>query len=745
MNSRKNFFFLFFIFILLSFSYVRAYDSTEAQVCYGLNEEASFVSTVSHTYAQSTITQTEGAPSVVGSINVPPLVGDLDLDGEDEIVIFREGEIRVLEGGVSGSGVPAIILSDAYVNTTINATGAALADDTNNNGYPEIVVYNDHETAGGYHVSFLEFYSGTIYHVMDIENSGDSSGAIVCDDFFGNSTQECLYLSKNDEILGVSMYKRTGLIFNQSYIGGTGSCTHNPILSSMDFTGDGHSDLAFIDDSDCDYLVLYENEIVSKGNFTPRAAFQSSNGMEINQFAMADVDGGTKEIAMIASWECSSSLSNGCDSGSQLVLYNMVTYNQKCSTDLDKGYESPYNIALFTCTDSDGATIGGEPYGFSQCDVNGDGFKEVLVAQVWRGALNRHFNLTIGAYPANCNSLGVKQAYNLPNPTTGYANTYDTGAYMKAITANVDTDDNYELILPDGLVDWKNTDSLDIRLFNGTGDSGMPWQTADSYIFLADIFGDGTSEIFVQYSSSDIEFYSYDYTNTAPDFPTLWGYSPDSPICPNQTVTFYATNVDDAEGDDVRLIAKCFQNSSNSTGSWYSPCATAANPLCIPDPQVSCTYTELGDYIVTLYLQDSNDPYNLSIYRSFHYSVDDSADCHVPGDESGWTSTGGSTSAAGASGDLVDAFASTYAEFGLRSTASKALVAIIALVALNAGLIVWFIKSHTDVNFQVQAWVTIIASIGLALIRLLPSWYMVLMIFLGVGMGAVQGVRLFMK
>lgn len=741
----KKLFFSFFIVFLFSYA-VAGYNNDNAFVCRGLNEEASYVSDHLFTYAQGGVMQVNGSDINKGSDRAPPLVADLDNDGRDEIVIFRETEVRVYEGITGGD----LLLTDAYVNTTVNGSAAAVLNDGNNNGYPEIVVFNDHKTATGYTMMYLEFYGGAVHAIAAIEKIGKSTGSLVCDDFFGNTTEECMFIDTGDTIVGTSIYDRTGPVFNMSFPdGGSSVCNQNPLLSSMDFDSDGYSDLVFLFNSSCNMVKLYQNEYAGKGNFTPKATWKSDHHMAINQFSIAELDGGAKEFVYVASRVCSSGLSNGCDPGSKYYIQSLSTYTNKCSAELDKGWESPYVIGLFTCYNSDGEVVGGELSGYSQCDMDLDGDKDLLLAQVWRAAGSRLWNLTIGAYTENCVSLGVAETAHLRNPGTGTGDTYNSASYMKAITVNADTDVEYELIVPDGIADWSNDAGFvvlpgygTVRLFDGVADSTQPWNVADSHLLVADLYGDNIVEIIEQASDSSLKVYAFGYNNYPPAFST-YSYAPNSPICTGETLTFTAYDVNDTEEQSIRLVASCYNNATNSTGSWFPPCKSPSDLDCLPNATVTCSYPQAGNYIVRMYLQDEFNSGSYAEYVAFHIQVEDSILCHVVGDGSSWSSTTGATSSTGAPGDITDALEGAYNEMGLQSSRARAFTGVVLLLILNGGLIAAMLRygGRHSISFPLMAWITVIASFGLTLIRLFPAWYMVVLIFVSIALGVGQGMR----
>lgn len=689
--------FLFLIFVL-AFSVSAEWENT------GHDLRHSYIVDGSRLYYSSGDTMTISASNPTEGGLVEPLIADLDGDGVNEIIIIDSTEIKLYHGS-------DYTLLDSYSNATITPSGDAVAYDWDNDGLTEIIFNTN--TVGSTYAFFVMEYNGSEFSFDTIYNNTEASNGITCADVLGNSTPDCFFISTTGNISYFNHF--TSPTNKISLI--NDDCAGMPVFI-FDVDADNDKDLLIPFGSSCDSVLQYLN---TGGVFSLDQNYSTNYG--VNQIMMADVDGGTKEIVITDSRFCSSGLSNGCDTGSSISLYNPLSGAQICTSDVGNGYTSPYLTGLHTCYNDEGGL---------SCDYDEDGFNEIYLFAIYpktdrAGDANKKSQLLVFD---SC-SLIKTYTVNLFNNTygSGYTDVSSTSLYGKAVWENFDSDISYELLTWAGIINKDGT-----ILFNITSypDNSQPFASSYSKLVTGDVTGDGSDDILRHRSNTIVKLFSFDYDNYAPVI-TEVSWRPINPVCAGENVEF-TISFSDTENDAVQASVRCYGvgNTTNVTSSY-----TASGY----DITLTCNYPEEGDYRPIIYIWDTA---NKDLDVSFEYGVDveDSAYCHTYADGSTGNSVIGTTdegyTGVAGSRDMATSIADTWSNMGLKSSSSRMIIGSLILIVVLVTIMGAAWSYGINIGFGALSIVGVFLVIFLVAIGLFPSWIIALVILIVVALAGLK-------
>jgi len=162
--------------------------------------------------------------------------------------------------------------------------------------------------------------------------------------------------------------------------------------------------------------------------------------------------------------------------------------------------------------------------------------------------------------------------------------------------------------------------------FDGNEDSAIITLPQSNSI-IADIDDDGADEI-INFGTAAVLIYKADFDNQPPNlynnisYGGYYGYM--NPVCLNSTITFFAAecgsfadcNYDnDLSNDQERIVSNCGTN-PDGTQTTSLAANTENGAYSIAEPEFSCYYNNTGTFRVRLYLQDTANDDDFTVYNT---------------------------------------------------------------------------------------------------------------------------------
>ena len=705
MNKTPQIFFLFFFIFLFFLILVSITTADWAQP--GQDIRHSYVSDGFRTYSTTESDKVVSTQATDQGSSAEPLIYDWDGDGDNEVIIIRATEIKIYSGS-------DFVLEDSYSNATITVQGEMVIVDYDLDSKNELIFSTN--TQGSTNAIFILEWNGTHFDLDKIYNDTEASNGFVCRDTFGSATIECIYISRSGNVTYFTESQSPTNLFSLS----NNDCLDGSLPTLMDYDGDNDFDLFFLWDSTCNTLMQYKN---TAGVFTQAENY--SVGYAINEYALADLDGGTLELVFTSSRFCNSA-GGGCNPGSTVYSYNPLTGSLHCSRTI-VGNAAPYIMGLNTCYND----IGG-----LACDMDDSGANDIVTVQVnAKNDIDTTVYAEVVAYNSYCIPIYNQVTGSLRAPTgAGY---YDangvTALYSHAVTGNFDADSDPEILLWDSIIDFNGSFVSNHTIYP---DRTEPFKDTGNYLVVGDIDGDGSDDIISQGSTSEIFVYSYGYTNAAPTRTTTW-WAPINPVCVNTRVRFI-TRFSDLENDAVTMSVRCYGpgNSTNVTASKYLVHIDGDTDT---DLSVYCNYNQSGFYRATIYIWDI--AHKGELINGYEYGVvvaNDDQECRSYGDgsygdsDSGTVNNGQGDDSSEDTDDLSNFFGSLWLSWGLFSSTSKFIAGMIALIVVCIGVAGIFLSYHQTPSPMIISLVAVLMSILNVSVGLFSTWIILLVILISI-------------
>lgn len=630
-----------------------------------------------------------------------PLIDDLNNDGINEIIISQAGtnEINIFNGA-------DFDLTYTYFNPNITVYGQMFITDFISSTPENELILISQYNATDYHFLVMNYNGINMTITIDIDTGNIQPNGLNCYNIDSDSDIECLYFGTNGNLYAYD--STNNFLTSPIYSGGSNSdCLEQSIPRFYDYDENGNIDILSIWGGACNKILKLDGNGLGtfsyNYNFTP-----SKTTGQITGFAMADLNGGQKELVVVNS-HAYYSVADSTSSYSYLFMYNIITNTEKCWYDLKvTAKNSPYIAGLRTCYNDN---IG------LDCDYNLDDYNDLWLipftyANVGQQARYKIFNGESAL--GECVNIGDIQ---LENATTManyfiFANSGSESGWIKGVWGNMNNDSDYEFSFRGN--NWDKDGNLLISLRNLTL-SNYYMSDNTGYTVLGDVTGDDYFDFVIQTQYYEYpqrtKVYSIGYTNNKinVDFNTLT-VDTGNPICLNSIVT-YSVDFTDIENNYARMILDCYGNGSLSNGSFY-----------FPNMQNSCEYTESGNFNTIMYFQDIYNLNDYSINFTYPVTVTESEFCNQAGEQGGIIGE----SEVGVSGGVQDwssKIPSWLNDWGFKSTASKIFFGICIIIALIMG------ANYEFKNAFVSVIIGILGMIGLTYIGIFPIW-LVFLIFL---------------
>jgi len=608
---------------------------------------------------------------------VEPLVADLDNDGLNEIIIFRGSEIRLYTG-------TAYNYESAYTSSNISIRGNAEVTDWDDDGDLELIFVTN--TVGGNHSLYVMTYNGTWNLEKNIENVTEGNG-LNCHTLWG-AVEKCCYVGIDGNFYCYDSTNEYDTVPVHTLDGD--DCISGSIPIYIDYDGDSDLDVYFIYDVTCNELILLKNN--NDGSFTNIYNITTTNG--INQIQKADLDGGVKEIVITDSVYCNDGALL-CSPYSFLRIHNIIDGSENCKATINYGNQrSPYLTGLHTCYAQEGAL---------NCDYDGDSFNDIYLLELYiYTAGNKNPDLVV--YDYECDELYRVSGFlnTTISEGTGDIKEASTTLYGKAVWSNFDFDNQYELWV------WSRIINKDGSIASFLTNDTTPIYDLDidsiyNHLVLADINGDSNNDLICQRNEDMINVSSFTYDNQKPVI-TQVAWDTGNPIC-NNTLVSYEISYTNLENDFTRVAYDCFDDGNISNGT-----LTDNSPA-----KFSCLYDVVGSYETQIYLQDTADLSDFSVYTTHAVTVTISEFCNLQGQQGG-ASDVSETGTTGGLDDWASKVPDALHDFGFKSVASKVFFGIFVIIALIMAANEKFKSAFVSII------IAILGTIALTYLRIFPIW-----------------------
>lgn len=620
-----------------------------------------------------------------------PLVADLDADGLNELIIFRNEEIRLYN-------TVNYVEKDTYVSSNISVVGNAEVVDFDGDGALELVFITS--ILSNYSFYVMNYSNDNFYTEQIITNVSASYG-LNCYPLYDGVTQ-CCYVDSDGNF---NCYDSTNSFITTPKINvGETGCLDGSIPSYIDYDNDGTNDVFFIHSITCNNLMVYKNN--GDGTFT--WAYNVSTSSGINQYAVANLDGGIKELITTASCYCGSNAPNCCGTTDTIYVNKLSDGTSICNIKSDSfsgTHQQPYLTALNTCYANSFA---------GECDFDSNGYDDFSIVAIFFTYYDIDQDNTplILGFDESCNEIYNEPISSYDTYEYAFGGTPETFTsttnYAQAVIQNFDLDSSPEIFLSKGVYDYNGNAVVTLKdKFNDK--YGLNQYT---YLVAGDLNGDGANELIFQTANGTyINVTYFSYNNILPFIDeTFWNTG--NPICVDTTVT-YTIEFTDFEGDYSRIAIDCLGNGVLTNNSFY-----------LEDPEATCLYNTSGDYTTRLYLQDTAHVNDFTVYSEHAVTITDSAFCNdvgVGASSSEYSSTGTSSGV----GDFASEIPDVTDELGFKSTASKILLALALIITMMFGSAKASAKmKHGE---YVIALVCLLTAIGCVYIGWLPLWIIFLL------------------
>ncbi len=549
--------------IMLSFS-VTALDTNYST--YGLNYINGFMNVGSTTYAFTdnyTIDQRLAKYS-----EYTPVVGDLDQDGSQEIVIVSRADQTIYLYGNDG-------IIKAQLATNHNITSDPVLFDFNRNGNIGLIYSFVNVSVNGI-VAFLYNATMTLELIYTSPSFGTPAYDIKVGAWQSNATNTTSRVVSYASIAGntnmrIYAWNGTGLFLDQILLTGLPTTTTHtrPIISRLyepvgaskgegtDFNFDGVNDFCAIHFPD--QIVCADDNGVIWGNFTTAPYVDNIDGLSV-----VNSDGGSWEFVV-----------TGIDQAGVEAEPTMVKFDSNGNFVKDIDVKN-CGTGASTCNVADStaplvfipASLSGSHACFgwvSNDNGAGDTTADLGLTCVFVDTWQRSFE-------ANFTDL-----YTLPkfqgvsNNLIGWISWIDEGLEIS-------------VAMPE------------LGIFNIFGDSDFNESGSTIYgdnILRADIDNDGSIEI-IATNGTETLIYTQQYINQPPQL-LEYNWSTGQPICLGSTQTYSLSDWFDSEQNIIKLTALCSDGTNDSTG-FVSYSSTSIS--------VDCLKNATGSYTDFLYLED---------------------------------------------------------------------------------------------------------------------------------------------
>lgn len=689
----KKKFLLYIFFILLLSNIITATNLIWDKQGYG--ETGQYIQNLGSTYANYDFTV-----STINNISTPysPILADLDNDGLNELVVITLGnEIRLYRGYNFAS-------VDTYANNNLTLSGQYVVEnfiDSTDNKEIVLITSPINSTKELWVIN----WNGSNFNItkkIDLETYNDSNG-LNCDNIDSDSDIECLYYSSDGKLYAYDSTNNfaTSPIWNSGDI--TSDCTDISIPKFFDYDKDGDKDILI--NYGCVNVAQLKNNGAGIFTKTQEYASATSPNLEVNNFAIADLDGGFLEVVILQS-NYYASVGVPPSENSRISIYNSNTGSLVCSDKIDyltKKYSNAYLTGLRNCY-TDGID--------DNCDINGDGWNDIWLLAKYP---NDNENTTILVYDIGCNggeiaNYKINKGHYLSTlyyPIMSGDNDATTSNFPYANWGDYDNDGEFELLFFGGIFEYNGT-----QLTRGiANESTTVLHKSNTYFITGEISNNGLLDIIIQneYYNPAIKVYSFSFQNHLPEFTNI-EVDTGNPICVNETVT-YSVSYSDSDNQYVRAGYDCYGSGDYLYTSYqYSPIS------------FDCLYNYTGNINTIISLQDSymNTTDN-RVNTSYTATVSNSEYCNNKGEGGGSiliTETGTSGGVSDWSGQIPN----WLNDWGFKSTASKIFFGICIIVAL-----IMLSSSHYK-NAFVSIVIGILGVIGLTYLGIFPIW-LVFLIF----------------
>jgi len=516
--------------------------------------------------------------------NFQPIVIDWDQDGVVDIIAPDGNFIRVFN--LSSSGV--ITLQSSF-NMGVAQTSIGLAEDFNDDG-------NITYIADFGNITYSLTYNGSnIHKTINYTNSREVVTGIACDVISGGYV--CYWGLDNGNMTefnpqtGVAteyQINKTIDVFTLS-----GSTRMAPTLTDIDVDGN-HEIVSFCDwDDDDKYGIC----VINRNTMTLNTAF-SSDGI-IDDITSADGAGGLLVLDLdgdVTQEICIGIVENGgaADQEAALNCYN---------TD---GTSFDSTIIIEDSGDA-GIPLAAKVFA---ADTDNAGRREICAIATSDEAAAGRVKLAIKCYDGSTGSFVATTNYTNTS-TNAHTDWYDEGV----VTVTDMNSDGYEDIIAGETIFFSNGTTFAITQISESIDE----RTNPVPVDMND---DGKLEICGLYTN-EVWCASSNFTNVPPNLTDSFGMLWDSPICNGTKQRYSAKEYDedaaqpagtnyfnDIDTDTERIVADCWGNTTLTNGT-YS----------LATPTVDCWYNKTGSYIVTLYLQDDDNPTDYTQLDTFGINV----------------------------------------------------------------------------------------------------------------------------
>ena len=408
-----------------------------------------------------------------------PLIDDLNGDGVNEIIVMHDTILQLFTG-------ENFTVEDTWNSTYYfrNITGAFATADfiSGDGGLPELMVVTN--TVGTNHSLIAIGWNGTDFEVEKEITQVQPSSGLKCFDYEGDDSIDCMYFGLDT---GFYIYDEDDTVPRSAelYLGDN-SCnyysTYYSVPTFIDFDEDGDDDIYVIWGSACNKVYKIQKNAGYSWTNTHNYTF----GYDVTGIAMADLDGGQKELVVSYSKMCARVGTPVCTGNgySGITILDIVDDTTKCGATIEwsgsgNSY-TPYVAGLHTCYDSD----------IGNCDYNDDGYDDIytFVTSTGGGARRYIFNSTCGVLDYTTLS-DVAYYYACQYVATGrYEQAY---RYAKSTWADFDGDGDDEIFFGEYIFEKNGTSIWQIPLVGSVA-------CQNTYYVLGEVTGDDTVDIVMQ-------------------------------------------------------------------------------------------------------------------------------------------------------------------------------------------------------------------------------------------------------
>ena len=322
------------------------------------------------------------------------------------------------------------------VGTAASSLSSLISVDVNGDTKPDVVVANE---SGNTVSVLLNNGDGTFAAKVDYA-TGVAPQALTTADFNGDGKLDIAVADKGDKKVAVLLNAGNGTFATKVDYAVTGQPT---AIVAADVNGDGKRDLLVTNDNDANTLSV----LLGVGDGTFAAKVDYATGAAPRAVATADVNGDGKLDAVTANW--------GSNNVSVLLGVGDGTFAAKVD----------YNLAPEAI----------DPCSLSLADVNGDGKRDIMVANWYTNSVSVLMNNGDGTFADEVN--------------------YSVGTAPRSVTS---TDFNGDS-KPDMLVANESSNNLSVLLNKGDGTFAeqkiYPLGTALRAVVAMDVNGDGKSDV----------------------------------------------------------------------------------------------------------------------------------------------------------------------------------------------------------------------------------------------------------